>query len=272
MGAPISNKSYHVADHSVWNTGVEVDIQALTTLRDNQSTLEYLSNAACLKAYRNEFVADRLDVLVVSSATNNASSLLSYWPDNVPRDIYIPKMHYINRYPYGWTCTQTAGMLCPPPTQNWTVLDSPIEYCLSKQTEPSCKLQLSLVIMVIVKLCNFAKALSMSLTIWKPSSMPLLTLGDVISSFLDQPDPYTEKNCLTNKHRFREDKYARSFTTPSLVSGYVEHASNAANDGLIDKNQQRRAGWDRAIRTFKPQRYRWYHAASLKRWLLCISL
>ena len=273
MGAPFNNTSYNVPDNSGGDYNiVGVDIQALTTLRDNQSTLEYLSNANCLKAYRNEFMPDRLDVLAVSSATNTTSSLLSYWPDNVPRDIYNPEMGYINRYPYRWTCTQTAGNLCASPTQNWTVLDSPIDYCLSKQTEPSCKLQLSLVIMVIVVLCNFAKALSMSLTIWKPSSMPLLTLGDVISSFLDQPDPNTENNCLANKNCFREDKYAHSCTTPSLISGYVEHASKAAHDGLIDKNQQRRAGWDRAVRTFKPQRYRWYHAASLKRWLLCISL
>ncbi|MCJ1426733.1 hypothetical protein MMC29_004636 [Sticta canariensis] len=141
MGAPFNNKSYNVPDNSGGDYKiVEVDIQALTTLRDNQSTLEYLSNAACLKAYRNEFVPDRLDVLAVSSAINTSSSLLSYWPDNVPRDIYNPKMGYINRYPYRWTCTQTAGMLCASPTQNWTVLDSPIEYCLSKQTEANYNL------------------------------------------------------------------------------------------------------------------------------------
>ena len=114
----------------------------------------------------------------------------------------------------------------------------------------------------------------MILTIWKPSSVPLLTLGDAIASFLDKPDPNTVKNFLVGKHRFRKVKYACFNTLPSwnsVVSGYGQE-SNAANDALIDKNQVRKAGWDQEVRTSKSEQYRWYHTTSLKRWLLCISL
>lgn len=249
----------------------------LTELRDKQSTLQNLSNDECLKAYRNELIPNRRHVLAISSATITNCSVLSYWPDNV-RHLYLNDS--LKRYyPYEWTCTASlesfltrfGGSIgedfypCDLPTQDWTVFKDPIEYCLSERIEPSCKLQLSLVIMIIVLLCNFAKILCMSLTIWKPSSVPLLTLGDVIASFLDQPDPNTVDNCLASKHRFQGDKYTRLNTLLSRISPFSGY-------GLIDKNQHRSAGWDKAVGRSKLEFYRWYHAASLKRWLLCISL
>lgn len=258
----------------------------MTALRDNQSGLEYLSNAACLITYRNELLPDRLDVLVVSSATNTNGSLLSYWPDNVPIEVYNPFMHALRNPPYSWTCTQTGPDRCDPPTQNWTVLGSPIEYCLSKRTEPTCKFQVSLVIMVIVILCNFVKTLCMSLIVWKPSSkpssMPLLNLGDAIATFLDQPDPNTANDCLASKYSFRGASfadllYAYSNTPFSERSAFFKFSgygqdSNAAKNGLMDKNQHQKAGWDKVIRTFKPASYRWYNATSQKHWFLCITL
>lgn len=165
-----------------------------------QSTLTNLSNHDCLRTYRNEIIPDRLDVLAISSATHANNLLLSYWPGNV----FSLKSTEGGWSPYGWTCTQSSLQhRCDFPTQNWTVFDSPIEYCLSQYIEPSCRLQFSLVIMIIVISCNFAKVLCMSLTIWKPSSMPLLTLGDAVASFLDRPDPDTANNCLASKLRFR---------------------------------------------------------------------
>ena len=275
--------------HPNWTAGdgypyYQVDVQRLTALRNNQSKLHNLSNDECLKAYRNELVPDRLDVLAISSAFNTNTSLLSYYPDNVGYGDESLSMVRLSEnsasVSYAWTCVQThedgyetPRVRCESPV-NWTVLGFPIEYCLSQPAESSCKLQFSLVIMVIVILCNFSKTFCMILTIWKPASVPLLTLGDAIASFLDQPDPNTVNNCLAGKHRFREMKYACFNTLPSrnsVVSGY-EQEPNAENDALIDKNQVRKAGWDKEIKTSKSERYRWYHTTSLKRWLLCISL
>lgn len=59
----------------------------------------------------------------------------------------------------------------------------------------------------------------MSLAIWKPSSTPLLTLGDVIASFLGQPDPSTANDCLASKYRFRGVVRGCSDTLHSSVSG-----------------------------------------------------
>ena len=223
------------------NTYDNLDVQRLTALRDDQSKLHNLSNDACLKAYRNELVPDRLDVLAISSTREDGYQ--------------TPKYH------------------CGSSVQ-WTVLDFPIEYCLSQPADSTCKLQFSLVIMVIVILCNFSKTFCMFLTIWNPSWVPLLTLGDAIASFLAQPDPSTVNNCLADKDSFQKVKYACFITLPSWISvvlGYGQE-TNAANDVLIDKNQLQKAGWDKKIRTSKFEQYRWYHTTSPKRWLLCISL
>lgn len=151
---------------------IPVDVQRLTVLRDNQSTLQNLSKDAWLKAYRNELLPDRLDVLAVSSAIEtttampknttgfmiiNASSLLSHWPDNVPITSIQSFPEAAGGWiPYKWTCTQTLldGCSNSSPTQNWTVFGSPVDYCLSQHSEPSCKLPFGLIIMIVVILCN----------------------------------------------------------------------------------------------------------------------
>lgn len=267
-GAPF-NQSFFSATRPYLGFSVidylsEGEVQHLKELRVNQSTLTNLSSDACLRVYRKEILPDRLDVLAVSSATDASSSLLSYWSENV---LSLQSEEWL---PYAWTCTQSVGDGCDFPPQNWTIDGYPIDYCLSQPTEPRCKLQLSLVIMIIVILCNLAKILCMSLTIWKPASMPLLTLGDVIASFLDQPDPNTANNCLASKYRFRQAR--RIKFTWGVPNPAHREVSGRTNDGLIDRNEPQQVGWSEAIRTCKPVCYRWYHATSLKRWIFCISL
>lgn len=296
-GAPFSDPSLppweNYSETSYPNLEFEELQNKISTFQHNISTLQNLSNDACLKAYRNDIVPDRLTVLAVSSVTNHRNVTFLRRSDGItPEYESFLTNNSLLTYSSGgqfeqgsqegssyqwtnpWSDCPASGDSCVPSAQNWTVYGFPIEYCLSQQVTPSCKFQLSLVIMIIVVLCNFAKTLCMSLTIWKPSSMPLLTLGDVIGSFLDRPDPHTANNCLASKYRFRGPKYACSKILPSWISIFSGHGldSNAADNGLIDKNRHRQAGWDEAIKTFKPESYRWHHTASLKRWLLCISL
>lgn len=72
----------------------------------------------------------------------------------------------------------------------------PNSYCLSKRKPESCKLQFNIRIMIVVVACNLLKALCMGLALWWRSSSPLLTLGDDVASFLDEPDENTGRNCL----------------------------------------------------------------------------
>ena len=81
----------------------------------------------------------------------------------------------------------------------WNVLQHPISYCLVEEVQQECRLQFSLTIMIIVILANATKASIMFLTWWKFSTPTLVTMGDAITSFLDNPDQTTAGVCLASK-------------------------------------------------------------------------
>ena len=241
--------------------------QRLQELRGLQSSLQRLDNDACLKAYRKDFITDRGDVLVVSSDPGMNRSLLG--PSTSVPTYDLPLDLSSQAVSYSWTCRMSDNEYsnsdyrypqnaCPFPDHNWTIHGFSIDYCLSDRIEQSCRLQFSLVIMIIVILCNIMKTLCMGFTVWKLSSVPLLTLGDAIASFLAEADPNTKGNCLAERFRFRGGSHAGS-----------DAASLSIDGPDLDKLLP---GWDEEIRTWKPERYPWFNAASKKRWLFSLTL
>lgn len=82
----------------------------------------------------------------------------------------------------------------------------PIKYCLSEPYEESCTLQFNLSLMVVVIVCNSGKLAAMSATIiWLRSSRPLITVGDVIDSFMTRNDRYIKGMCLAPLENFRKN-------------------------------------------------------------------
>ena len=90
--------------------------------------------------------------------------------------------------------------------------------------------------MIVVILSNLLKTICMIVTVWKEKSATLVTLGDAISSFLDDPDPTTAGCCLADKSTFTSKKWQLSST---LTKKYVL------------------------------QRHRWFRSASIRRWAIC---
>lgn len=82
---------------------------------------------------------------------------------------------------------------------NWTMLDYKIDYCLSRKTEPHCKLQFSIYIMIPVIICNLLKVLSMSWTLFRQRESTFVTFGDALASWLDDPDTPIKDICLMGK-------------------------------------------------------------------------
>ena len=261
----------------------DYDVQRIQKLRNSQSSLKQLDNDACLKAYRKDFIADRRDVLVVSSGHRMNDSLLrvstSVPAGDLPPASSWPSVSYI------WTCCidncwgssldQTIldsaypQKACPVPDHNWTIDGNSIEYCLSESIPQSCTLQFSLVIMIIVISCNLLKTVCMGLTVWRLSSMPLLTLGDAIASFLAEADPNTKNNCLAERFSFRGINHAGSDAAILLMNRPdISTLKNLIND----KGKLIKPGWDEGIRKWKSERYAWFNAASKKRWLLSLTL
>ena len=259
----------------------DYEAQRIRKLRDSQS-IHRLDNDACLKAYRKDFIADRRDVLVVSSGHRTNDSLLTF-ATSVPA-VELPNRSSSQSISYTWTCCieNCSGGLdgpivgddfpqksCPFPDHNWTIDGNSIEYCLSESIPQSCTLQFSLVIMIIVISCNLLKTVCMGLTVWRQSSMPLLTLGDAIASFLAEADPNTKNNCLAEKFSFRGSNSAGSDAAILSMNGPEISTLKSLING---KGKSVRPGWDENIRRWKPERYTWFTAASKKRWLLCLTL
>ena len=88
---------------------------------------------------------------------------------------------------YDGSCTASKAKAQKP----WTVSGFEIAYCMSLTIEEKCELRFSVGILSIVIVCNFIKALCTLLTVWKMDYPTLVTIGDAINSFLQQPDRAT---------------------------------------------------------------------------------
>lgn len=86
----------------------------------------------------------------------------------------------------------------------WKPFGVDVLYCLSEPVEPHCRLMYSVHLIIIVLAMNaFKTVVMLSLAIAVRES-PLMTIGDAISSVLQQPDSYTEGMCLVTKQEIIE--------------------------------------------------------------------
>ncbi|KAF2023656.1 hypothetical protein EK21DRAFT_118567 [Setomelanomma holmii] len=111
-------------------------------------------------------------------------------------------------------------------------------YCMSEITQPQCQVQLSLIIMGIVILANFVKTLAVAFILWRLDHETIVTIGDAIESFLQNPDSSTKNCCLLS----------RSY----LEKQWVDPTSRA----VLHWRQQ-----------YRPY---WYMACSPRRWVVSI--
>lgn len=86
----------------------------------------------------------------------------------------------------------------------------PLDYCLAKRVEPRCKLQFSIQILVVVIICNCIKSVLMFWTLWYQHEETLVTFGDALASWLDEPDDLTINRCLMGKNEVIRDAKAAS--------------------------------------------------------------
>ncbi|KAH7551297.1 hypothetical protein BM1_09613 [Bipolaris maydis] len=93
----------------------------------------------------------------------------------------------------------------------------PVSFCLSETAPSRCKVRFNSTILVIVTVVNFLKAILMFYIVFKPFDQPLLTMGDAVASFLDDPDPSTRDMCLLSIRDTRHGHFragVRRWLTP----------------------------------------------------------
>ena len=222
----------------------------LQDYQKNQSSLTKLGNKACVEVYRAPTISTNSDVLLVTTHSNHTNSLL-YYSLHHESSLLVPTDGICTWGFYGTTCNLSEVTSNP---QNWSasiphvtghLFDSPlptqmplietnIQYCLSKRVGEHCTLQFSLAIMIVVITCNMLKTICMSIIAWKQDPEPLVTLGDAIASFLDRPDVKTEGSCIAGKNQFEDSR-----------------------------------SWGLLLSRWDLKQMRWFRAASRRRWLVC---
>ncbi|KAI9738738.1 MAG: hypothetical protein M1834_008243 [Cirrosporium novae-zelandiae] len=252
-----------------WNETISILASENSTLRAiqehyvaNPASYTNLSNIDCINAYNQPFMTNRRNLILISAT---ASSNENYTKIGSVLDYYIPAVTEMS-LPTEWLCLQhsewyTGSGSCDTKVAvqhasswSWEYVftayengeysaSATIDYCMSEVVEGHCKLYFNVTVMAIVLCCNLAKTVCMFLTVYKQSNEILVTVGDAIVSFLDNPDLTTKGMCLLSKTDVDKGEWRKR-----------QHAP------------------DTTPKTWNPEKPFWYKAASLKRWLTCIIL
>ena len=182
-------------EHNGWSLGEHGNLTlngtSISKLQKNITGLQHLSPSDCITAYGNQLVADRGSMIAVTN-----SSLVNTTLANASNDYSNSSVFGFYQYtldtngsgvdPLVWICAflehyNASLENCNIATArasayNWTILDQPIQYCLSELKESFCTLEFSLTIMIIVICCNAVKAMCMVVTVWNPETV-LVTIG-----------------------------------------------------------------------------------------------
>lgn len=137
---------------------------------------------------------------------------------------------------------------------NWYIYNYKIEYCLAQVAEPHCKLQFSLQILLAVIIMNLGKCITMFLTLYRAKDLTLVTLGDAVACYLDNPDELTKGRCLMAK--VDVDKGPMRWRLRSSTGFWA----NIPNTRPLPMTY------------WAPLRRRWFAAASTRRWCVTMCL
>ena len=126
------------------------------------------------------------------------------------------------------------------------------KYCMSRKlsgSERGCDYDANIAIIVIVIVCNIGKLGTMLYVAYGPFSDPLMTTGDAVASYLERPDQATRGMCL----------FAKS------------------DIAVVNKQSVTHWTWlgqpsSRTPKKWKPEKTRWFVAASVSRWFWCFLL
>ncbi|KAE8369751.1 hypothetical protein BDV27DRAFT_172402 [Aspergillus caelatus] len=206
--------------------------------------IDLLDNKDCISAYATSLQSKHGSLLIQTDDFNSTTLDIGFLTTNDVK-AYAPQ-----KDPYSWICdyylntrditdreadtpfcsSMLSTILSDP--GSWSVTNTSSS-CWSERLPDVCKVEYSLVWAVVVMACNVAKAgilcgLSLSL-----KDMPILTTGDAVVSFLQNPDPTTRGECL--------------------LSG------KSADRDIVET-------------TFSKRPRRWASAVSKSRWVLCMAL
>ncbi|KAF2476761.1 uncharacterized protein BDR25DRAFT_375874 [Lindgomyces ingoldianus] len=204
MGA-LNGNTYNISDQTVGGDAKR-EIFSLYLSATQKSTLEQLDNKACINAYSRIFQSTKGNVYLVP--VNNTPDVrdLTYEYPTTERSTgcgsQVGNEWIVNQFLAGGCRNQNAHIYLPLLQANasdWRPLGARIDHCLSEPAKEHCKLQFSAHLIIIVIVFNILKTAVILLTAFWLKQTPLLTVGDAVSSFLQQPDLSTADMCLVSQ-------------------------------------------------------------------------
>jgi hypothetical protein len=212
--------------------------------------LEHLSNRDCITAFGQEFQGSRSSVLLVTNSEDNPSdkSFLDYGELDVPsmdngmgKDARNDVVGWIcSQYDYYNGCRGAKLQNFTDHASTWRISGRLGDHCLRYVPPQHCKLGLSQQLILAFTAFNLAKAIIMVTVVISAKDVPLLTIGDAISSFMQEPDATTKGMCYSPRKTSRRCRQI--------------------NSGSQKPSRERQGA------SF------WFRATSLKRWIICNTL
>ncbi|KAM6535879.1 hypothetical protein FALCPG4_005408 [Fusarium falciforme] len=123
--------------------------------------------------------------------------------------------------------------------------DLPAKYCHSEIVEENCALNANQPIVIFIIICNSIKLIIITAMVFWFKGWPIITLGDAIQSFLNDPDPTTEGLCLLS------------------IDAVTNQSPSWPKNEPIDDPDPVMAG---------RRRHRWSDAGSTRRWFYALAI
>lgn len=184
-------------------------------------SLERLDVKSCTDAYDTSMVSDRKHVLLVVDDPGSNNSVIDIFnlsnSGSGESNLGTTKLGKLKGFP-----------LCGKGCSRWTtpilgdMQELQVRECFSQKVAPQCKINLVPSLLGIVIACNVIKGVCflLALRITRKES-PLCTTGDMIQSFLKDPDAHVVGRCLVSKRDFEYRSQSREWTSRPISTGDV---------------------------------------------------
>ena len=214
-----TGKEYGDIGYQTNSHDVQQFIRLLEGYNASNPSYEDLTPSQCANLYNTDFVSNRRNLFIITNHTsttfdNTLMNLFQVSGDTYstalwlcPGDINPPS--WCDR---SWISSMAANELPWVLTVKKTGEEVEVRGCKSEIVEEKCKVQFSLVIMIVVICCNLVKACAMIITFVRSREPTLVTLGDAIDSFLRISDPTTRGICFADR-RFIDREWRRGWRT-----------------------------------------------------------
>jgi len=180
--------------------------QVFVNLREKlaKGHLVRFDKSDCIRAYATTFQSTYGNLILITDDVHATEYEAMYY-----EEVYSPSPYPGN--PFKWICLgRLDGHYCSyfvsdirAHASNWVVNGHPVNYCLSEKLPEKCKVQYSLPLAIVAFGCNIVTVtvICYAALTSAATTMPILTYGDAIASFLRTPDETTKGQCMVSRER-----------------------------------------------------------------------